>query len=305
METVVITGGDGFIGSHLVRYLAEKGMYVYALTILGSPTVERIQNIRNVTVIQCDLNETDTLLRELPESPVAFFHLAWAGVSPESRNSVDIQLGNVSLCIEAAKLAAKLQAQRFVLPGSTMEYAYCGKEINEKACPSPQNAYGAAKISARYLCEALCEELKLPYIYVVITGIYASDRRDNNVIYYTISELLQGRKPSLTALEQRWDYVHIDDVTRAFFLIATQGKAGAFYGIGHGDNWPLANYIIQIRDAIDPSLPLGIGEVPYKDSRLPSSCVDMISLKKDTGFIPKIPFEIGIKEVIKNVKEAM
>lgn len=305
METVVITGGDGFIGSHLVRYFAEKNLRVYALTIPENPVVERIQNIRNVTVIQRNLNETDVLVKELPKSPLAFIHLAWSGVSPESRSSVDIQLGNVSLCLEAAKLAAKLKAQRFILPGSTMEYAYCGQEINEKACPSPQNAYGAAKISARYLCQALCEELKLPYIYAVITGIYAADRKDSNVIYYTILELLQGQKPSLTALEQRWDYVHIDDVTRAFYLIATQGKAGAFYGIGHGDNWPLANYITQIRDAIDPGLPLGIGEVPYKDSRLPSSCVDMTALKADTGFVPKIPFEKGIKEVIQNVKEVM
>ena len=157
METVVITGGDGFIGSHLVRYFAEKNLRVYALTIPENPVVKRIQNIRNVTVIQRNLNETDILVKELPKSPLAFIHLAWSGVSPESRSSVDIQLGNVSLCLEAAKLAAKLKAQRFILPGSTMEYAYCGQEINEKACPSPQNVYGAAKISARYLCQALCE----------------------------------------------------------------------------------------------------------------------------------------------------
>lgn len=202
-------------------------------------------------------------------------------------------------------MAAQLQAQRFILPGSTMEYTYCGQKINEKACPSPQNAYGAAKISARYLCQTLCEELKLPYIYMVITGIYAADRRDNNVIYYTISELLQGRKPSFTALQQRWDYIHIDDVMQAFYLIATKGKGGAFYSVGHGDNWPLVNYITQIRDIIDPSLPLGIGEIPYKDTRLPSSCVDMVSLKKDTGFVAEIPFEVGIKKVIEAMREEL
>lgn len=305
METVVITGGDGFIGSHLVRRFAEKGLKVYALTIPDSPMVERIRNISNVTVIQRELGETQALLKELPEAPAAFIHLAWSGVSPESRNSVDLQFGNITLCLEAARLAARLKARRFILPGSTMEYAYCGQDINEKACPSPQNAYGAAKISARYLCQALCEELELPYIYVVITGIYAADRKDSNVIYYTISELLRGRRPSLTALEQRWDYVHINDVAEALFLIGTKGKGGAFYGVGHGDNWPLRNYITQIRDAIDPSLPLGIGEVPYKDARLPSSCVDMTSLKEDTGFAPRIPFETGIKQVIDRIKEQM
>lgn len=305
MKTIMITGGDGFIGSHLVRHFAQQGLRVYALTIPNSPMVGRIQDIANVTVLQRNLREVQTLAEELPQGPIALIHLAWSGVSPESRNSVSLQAQNIDLSLQAVRLAAAIGAQRFILPGSTMEYSYCEQEINEKACPSPQNAYGAAKISARYLCAALCEELKLPYIYVVITGIYAADRADNNVIYYTISELLRGKKPSLTALEQRWDYVYIDDVVQAFYLIATKGRGGAFYGIGHGDNWPLSNYIIQIRDAIDPALPLGIGEVPYKDTRLPSSCVDMTSLREDTGFIPQVPFKSGIRKVIQRVKEGL
>ena len=211
MRTVVITGGDGFIGSHLVRYFAEKGMIVYALTIPQSPMANRINNIPNVIVLQKDLTDVDTLVALLPQMPEAFIHLAWSGVSPERRNSTKLQIKNIDISLQAVSLAAKIRAKRFILPGSTMEYSYCGQEINENACPSPQNAYGAAKISTRYLCAALCEELKVPYIYAVISGIYAADRTDNNVIYYTITELLKGQKPSLTALEQRWDYIYIDD----------------------------------------------------------------------------------------------
>lgn len=307
MECVVITGADGFVGSHLVQHFAQEGLQVYALIIPDSPAIGRISNIRNVVVLQRNLMTTPvlSLAEKLPKSPAALIHLAWSGVSPESRNYAVNQIANINLCVQAVHLAAEIKAQRFILPGSTAEYAYCGQEINEETCPSPQNAYGAAKVAARYLCKALCEELQLPYIYTVITGIYAADRTDSNVIYYTISELLHRRKPSLTRLEQRWDYIHVDDVARALYLIATQGKEGAFYGIGHGDNWPLRNYICQIRDIIDPSLPLGIGEVPYQGTRLPSSCVDMTSLKRDTGFIPEIPFAVGITSVIERIKEQM
>lgn len=305
MRTVVITGGDGFIGSHLVRYFVKKGMMVYALTIPQSPMADRINNIPNVIVLQKDLTDVDTLVALLPQMPEAFIHLAWSGVSPERRNSTKLQIKNIDISLQAVSLAAKIRAKRFILPGSTMEYSYCGQEINENACPSPQNAYGAAKISTRYLCAALCEELKVPYIYAVISGIYAADRTDNNVIYYTITELLKGQKPSLTALEQRWDYIYIDDAAYAFYLIATRGVGGAFYSVGHGDNWPLYQYIYQIRDIIDPSLPLGIGEIPYKDSRLPNACVDMRSIKEDTGFVPQVSFREGIEKVIKCIKEQM
>lgn len=305
MEQVVITGGDGFIGSHLVKYFSAHGFQVYAITIPDSPTLDRIQGLDNVLIVQRDFYDTQALMAELPQEPKALIHLAWTGVSPESRNSLNCQKSNIDLALQAVRLAAVLHAERFVLPGSTMEYSYCGQIINEKACPSPQNAYGAVKISTRYLCAAACEELGVPYIYTVISGIYAADRQDNNVIYYTISQLLNGRKPALTALEQLWDYVHIDDVSRAFYLIATKGMGGSFYAIGHGDNWPLSNYICQIRDIIDPMLPLGIGEIPYKGKCLPSACVDLTKLTLDTGFIPQIPFEIGIREVIKQMKEKL
>ena len=305
MKTVVITGADGFIGSHLVHYFADRGVEVYALVVKKSPVRHCIEHLKHVVVVEGDLTNRDSLIPALPVEADAFFHLAWAGVAPEHRNSIDIQMENVGLCISAARLAAAIGAKRFIMPGSTMEYMYSGGNINASSLPSPQNAYGAAKISARYLCQSLCEELALPFIYVVITGIYSADRTDNNVIYYTISSLLKGERPSLTKLEQLWDYVHIDDVVAAFGAVAEKGRPGGFYTIGHGDNWPLSNYIYQIRDIINPSLELGIGEVPYKNECLPSSCVDLGPLIRDTGFKPQIPFHEGIKEVIRVVRETM
>ena len=303
MRRVIITGGDGFVGSHLARSFAEQGIEVYALTVPNSPTVARIQNIRGIKVIQGNLMDIQALSLELPQEPMAFIHLAWDGVSPEDRNGILCQKRNIDLSLQATELAAKLGAKKFIFPGSTMEYSCCDQPINARSTPSPQNAYGAAKISARYMCEVACKELLVPFVYVVITGIYAADRRDNNVIYYVISELLNGKCPRLTSLEQIWDYVYIDDVVRAFYLIVEKGKAGAFYGIGHGDNWALSNYIYQIRDIIDPSLPLGVGEIPYANTYIPCSCVDMTSLKNDTGFVPHIPFEVGIRKVIETMNK--
>lgn len=302
-QTVVITGADGFIGRHLAKFFSEHEFAVYAITIPNSPMVSCIQNIPNVVVLKENLLNWKNFAERLPNNPSAVIHLAWEGVSPEKRNSTLLQMKNIEICAQAVYLAAHIRAQRFILPGSTAEYSYCGQPINATACPSPQNAYGAAKIAARYLCGALCEELEVPYIYAVITGIYAADRADNNVIYYTISKLLEKLRPSFTRLEQLWDYVNIDDVTLAFYLMTIRGRGGAFYTVGHGDNWPLSNYIYQIRDIIDPSLPLGIGEIEYKNDKIPSSCVDLTSLRVDTGFVPRIPFEVGIKDVIATMQK--
>ena len=214
-----------------------------------------------------------------------------------------MQLQNVEMSANVVRLAAETGADRIICPGSTMEYIYYGKPLNENAIPSPLNAYGAAKIAARYACAVLSTELNLPFIYTVISGIYSEDRNDNNVIYYTISKLLHGERPSLTKLEQLWDYVHIDDVVYGLRLIAEQGKPGAFYALGHGDNWPLSNYIFKIRDVIDPNLPLGIGDIPYTNNEMPCSCVDLGPIYEDTGFVPQVSFEEGIKRVISEVRK--
>jgi len=302
MKNVIVTGADGFVGSHMIRYFSSQGLFTYAVVIPESKTKNRLKGIKRVKLIEAAPRDYHAVARSLPEGPTAFIHLAWAGVSPDARNSTQVQFENVGFALEAVKLAGVLRAERFILPGSTMEYAYCGQAINKNACPSPQNAYGAAKIAARYLCAAACEELGVPYIYSVITGIYSADRIDNNVIYYTIQTLLNGECPHLTKLEQLWDYIHIDDLVQALYLIATKGKGGAFYSIGHGDNWPLSQYIYQIRDLVDRSLPLGIGDIPYKDARLPSSCIDLSALQEDTSFEPKIAFSDGIREVIAQVR---
>lgn len=103
-------------------------------------------------------------------------------------------------------------------------------------------------------------------------------------------------------MEQLWDFVSIEDVVDALFLIGEKGERNAFYTIGHGDNQPLYQYIEMIHKYINPKLPIGIGDIPYESDILPSSCVDLSSVYKDTGFIPKIDFETGIKKVINRMK---
>ncbi|MCQ5128158.1 NAD(P)-dependent oxidoreductase [Butyricicoccus faecihominis] len=301
MDTVVITGADGFIGNHLVHYLSKQGVAVCALVPLRSPVKGRIADIPNTQIVECDISDWENIATFLPHNPVAFVHLAWTGVSPKDRHSIKLQTTNIDLSMNAVRLAAAIHAQRFILPGSTAEYSECGQKINRSACPSPQSAYGATKISVRYLCTEQCKELGIPFIYAVITGIYSADRKDNNVIYYAIDQLLQKRCPSFTKLEQLWDYVYIDDVVLALYLIIKKGKPDAFYTIGHGDNWALSNYIYIIRDIIDPSLSLNIGGIPYPNNICPSSCVDLRSLQEDTGFEPTVPFEVGIRRVIEKI----
>lgn len=301
-DSVVITGATGFIGQHLVRYFSQKGIRVYALVSPKRHKETVFKDILNVSVQEFDIHNIKLTAEHCSRCPLAVIHLAWEGVSSEFRGETRLQFANVDMSLSAIELASELSAKRVILLGSTMEFAFSGQTVSRSALPAPLNAYGAAKVASRFLCESLAKELNVPFIYAVLTGVYAPDRLGNNLINYVIRELLNKRTPSLTRLEQMWDYVHIEDAIRAIYLIMTKGRGGAFYAIGSGESMPLAKYIQCIRDIIDPSLPLGVGDLPYPQGPMISSCVDLSELSRDTGYRPQISFSKGIVSVIEAIK---
>ncbi len=303
MKKVIITGADGFIGRHLVEYLLEKGIEVWAIVHPESPKRDIFISRENVCTVCATIPELSNYIERFPYDADAFYHFAWQGVDADSRDDFSLQIENIKYSLESIKFASEIRAKRIIIPGSTSEYLYCGGLINGTTLPTPQNAYGSIKVALRYLAFAYAKQLGIDMIYTVITGIYAADRKDNNVIYYTIEKLLEGEKPSLTKLEQLWDYIYIDDVVEALFLVAEKGKNGKIYAIGKGDNRPLRDYIESIRDCINPKLPLGIGEIAYSNERMPSSCIDLTEIQRDVGFIPKVDFLEGIRKVIFAMKE--
>ena len=305
MKKVLVTGADGFIGRHLVNKLLTEGKEVFGVVPPDSCAYEN-RNDARLHICCMDLNEATRHIGEFPVGEIdVLYHFAWTGVKPEDRDLFDEQIKNIGMTMECMKLAAAIKIKRIVFPGSTCEYLYYGRPLDRNAPPSPADAYGAAKTALRYLCGAYAEEHEIDFIYTIITGIYSSDRIDNNVISYTIKSLLRKEKPVLTKLEQLWDYIHIDDAVEALFLAGEKGKKNAVYAIGHGDNWELRRYIEIIHHLIDSSLPLGIGEIPYSGDVIPSSCIDLSEIQRDTGFAPRVDFKSGIAAVIQKIRTDM
>lgn len=99
-----------------------------------------------------------------------------------------------------------------------------------------------------------------------------------------------------------WDYLYSDDAANAFFLTALYGRNEMIYPLGRGVVQPLRVYAEILRNAIDPSLPLGIGNIPYGPLQVMHLQADISALHADTGFVPHIEFAQGIEQTIRWVK---
>ena len=102
-----------------------------------------------------------------------------------------------------------------------------------------------------------------------------------------------------TGLEQIWDYLYIGDLVRAMYLVGERGHRDAVYPLGSGQTAPLRDYIEELHQMLAPDLPMGIGQLPYKNGRVPDSNIpDITRIREDTGFTAQVSFREGIRETI-------
>lgn len=303
MKKVLIVGANGFLGSRLSIALANKGYRVVALVDKRFP-YDKLRNIQNITIIEFILEELELVSEKSLLSGIdTLYHFAWAGVNALTRNESEIQVQNVMFGLKVLEFANRLKIKRVIIPGSAAEVS-CGKGIiTGNEIPAPSDMYSSAKVATRYICQTYARLHDIDLMWTLITSIYGPGRNDNNLITYIIQTLLKGEKPSTTGLEQKWDYLYIDDLLRALILLGEKGIGGKVYPIGSGEQKQMREYVEIIRKLIDPSLPIGIGEIPYKNpDQIDNQICDISELYQDTGFKAQYDFQRGINITIQYFK---
>ena len=303
IQTAVVTGPTGAIGIALCEKLLRENVTVYAVCRPGSSRIKDLPKAAALHVVECDAKELTTLPQKMEGVSVdAFFHFAWAHTIGQGRNDMPAQIENIQSTIDAVRAAKALGCQVFLGAGSQAEYGRVEGLLKSDTPAFPENGYGMAKLCAGQMSRVEAKALDLDHVWVRILSVYGPHDGPMTMISGTIRKLLAGERPALTAGIQRWDYLYAGDAADAFYLAACHGRNGAVYPLGSGQAMPLKDYIIQMRDAIDPALPLGLGEVPYGPLQVMHLQADISALQADTGFAPKTPFAEGIRRTMDWVK---
>lgn len=233
------------------------------------------------------------------------YHLAWGGVASEEKNDVELQIQNINLTLDALDLCKKIKCPKFIAAGTVAEYSLSNDIIDMNAQQTPNDIYGAAKVATHYFLDVKARAVSQPYIWAILPSTFGERRNDSNIITYTIKTLLKGESPQYGNLLQMWDFLYVKEVARALVALGELGHCNKIYGIGSGEFRMLRDYIIEIRDIINPKIELGIGEIESFSSNTFSSCANIYSLVKDTGYMPHISFHEGIIRTIDYYKEQM
>lgn len=293
-----VTGANGFLGAHLVRFLLERQCQV---GVLVRPTSDwwRIQDLSGrLTVVTGDLDNVAEFAPRLREyAPETVFHLGWFGAA-RSRDDVAQINRNLRGTVDLVQALETSGCSCFVGLGSQAEYGRHDGVLGEDTCPHPESLYGAAKLCAAVLCESLCKRLGLRFVWLRLFAAYGPQDDPQYLIPSVIRSLLKGLRPSLTAGEQRLDYLFVQDAVRAIWLAGTRKHLSGIFNLGSGEATAVREIAETIRDLIDPALELGLGEVPYKPDQVMVLQADVRRLKGAAGWSPSVPLREGLLKTI-------
>ncbi len=297
MKKVIITGSTGMIALALIRYFLknEPDTEIFCVTHSGSKKIIFIPRSSHVHLIECDLDHYNRLSQLIPSKCDVFFHFAWAGTFGDNRNNVFLQEKNVQFTLNAVSAAKSLGCNCFIGAGSQAEYGCASEDLRPDTHANPDTSYGIAKYAAGKLSRTLCQNLGIRHVWTRILSIYGPYDGENTMITSCIRSFLKNETQSFTKGEQVWDYLYCDDAARAIYLMAEKGNDGAVYPLGSGEGKLLSDYIWIIRDIVAPSLSPAFGDIPYAKNQVMHLCADISTLTKDTGFMPEVSFEDGIR----------
>jgi UDP-glucose 4-epimerase len=292
VKTVVLTGGTGFLGFGLLQMLLKKGVFVYVLVRKNSKRRERLNGIQGIQVIEVDMEKEFDLPDDVKGAD-AFYHLAWEG----DRNDYKGQMKNITVAVNAMNAAHRLGIKQFIVTGSQAEYGIVNEEINENTRTDPNTAYGSCKLACYYILNSLANHLNIPLTWVRVFSVYGEGDNPNTLISYLFKCFRENKIPELTSGNQNWDFLHINDASKALYLLGKKGNQG-IYNLASGENRPLKEFILEARSIINPTSDLKFGaEIGERVVQLRAN---INKIQKALGWKPEVPFAEGIQRMLSN-----
>lgn len=303
MKTAVVTGASGFVGSYLVKELVANDYHVYAMVRPGTLNSNRLEGVKSLTLVPCDLKNLESLPKYISGSTDYFFHLAWCGVSGTDQSNYEIQLDNVHASLLAMDVAKQLGCTRFVGAGSIAEFE-CKKELEQcTEIRNQSNSYKVAKLAAHYYCKLKASSIGMDFLWPHLTNAYGAGEFSARLVNSVIRKLLRGEEPILTKADQLYDFIYVTDAARAFRLVAEKGISYQRYIIGSGKVQLLRNYLEELRDVVSPDASLGFNKHPYTGVYLDQKELFSETLYRDTGFLTDVSFGEGIRLTTQSICE--
>jgi len=289
---IFVTGGTGFIGSHVVRELYSEGN---TLLLLSRQTESALSKMPDVEVIQGDLSAADSWKNEVTRfKPQVAIHMAWESLPDYSAR---ISIGNLNFGLKLITLLAESGCKSVICTGSCWEYGQQTGKLREDIALKPFNAFSAAKNALHLVGREIAREHDMHFIWTRIFYVYGPGQRGTSLIPHIIDCVRKGENPEIKTPSAKNDFVYVEDVARAISAIVRESQKDGVYNIGSGSSTSVQRVTEIIRKGF--KFPEKCGWlINLTDGPDVDSWADISKIKKDIGWEPQIGIGEGIEKTI-------
>ncbi|MFQ5464505.1 MAG: NAD-dependent epimerase/dehydratase family protein [Thermodesulfobacteriota bacterium] len=299
LKRALVTGGAGFIGSHIAASLLEKGLKVVVMDDLSMGRAENVPD--GVSLVVGDICDDARLAAALDGVDVVFHNAArvsirnsFDDVGEDTRTNV---LGTVGLLRQAGRAGVK----RFIYASSMAVYAPDSSiPINEGAALNPISPYGAGKLAGELYTKHLAAFFGFEHVVLRYFNTYGPGQTPTpyvGVITIFTRNLLAGRPPVIFGEgRQVRDFVHVSDVAEANLRAMEMAPDGAVINVGTGKGTSVGEIARILTERISPGMSPEYGPLPRGEPI--DSVADTGELTRLLGFAPKAALDERIDGVI-------
>jgi NAD dependent epimerase/dehydratase len=306
-KRVLVTGADGFIGSHLVEHLLRAGAQVTALAQYNSFNfwgwLEDIPSLNQVQVVNGDIRDSHFCL-SLSKNVDVLFHLAalipipYSYRAPESYIETNIK-GTLNLC----QAALKGTVQKFIHLSTSEVYGTARYvPMDEKHPLQAQSPYSASKIGADAIATSFYSSFQLPVIIARPFNVYGPRQSARAVIPAIISQIAAGSKEvKLGNLTTTRDFTFVDDMCRGLMAVASLDSGlGEVFNIGSNQEISIGDLFLLIVEIMssDARIEIDPDRLRPVESEVQRLRCDGQKLRDAHGFQPQVSLREGLKQTV-------
>jgi UDP-glucose 4-epimerase len=301
MKRILITGGAGFIGSHLAEHLLKKNNKITIIDNFSTGSLSNILEIKNkVEIIRADVSKIGTWGRSFKNKDIIFHLAALSDIVPSVENPNDYFNSNLIGTFNVLEMTRKYKIKKIIYAASSSCYGIPRKyPTNEQAEISPQYPYALTKNLGEQLVINWNRVYKIPAISLRLFNVYGPRVKNSNnygAMFGIFMAQKLANKPFTVVGDgnQTRDFTYVTDVCRAFEVVSkNKNCVGKIYNIGSGKTISI-NKIVSLLRGKKIFIPKRPGEPQ-------TTFADISKIKKDTKWRPKVNIYKGINLMLENI----
>ncbi len=309
MATCLVTGGAGFIGSHLVDALLRDGHTVRVLDNLSTGSADNLAGVRDrVEFVRGDLTDLEEVRRAARGVELVFHQAAL----PSVPRSVADPIGSHHACatgtLNVLVAAREAGVRRLVYAASSSAYGNSNKPAKrEDDLPGPLSPYAAAKLTGEYYCRAFSEVYGFEAVCLRYFNVFGPRQQPGGpysaVIPLFMDAMLAGRRPVIFGDgTQSRDFTFIANVVRANLLAAAApGVAGKVYNAACGRSVTLLDLVAGINALLGTRIAPEFA--PPRAGDVKHSLADVSRARADLGYEPTVGVEEGLRTCLEYYRQ--